>query len=373
MFDQPMHVGRPNILDPDAFHSRIQAAVDRKWLSNDGPLVLEFERETARLLEVKHCIAVANATLGIQLLVHAMGIRRKVIMPSFTFIATPHAVLWQGAQPMFCDVQADNHTLDAQKVRAAMSPDVDAILGVHLWGGPCDIDALQGIADEWRVPLIFDAAHAFGSSYKGRKLGSFGAAEVFSLHATKGINGIESGFITTANDELAARLKALRNYGFTEEGVIGGLGINAKMNEISAAMALSNIPHFESLSGHNHRIRSAYEEGLARVPGVRVHSHEILARNDHYAVFSLASPGQSARDKLLDMLKAENVLARRYFWPGCHRSPPYRDGTHVAMPVTERLVDTVFQLPTGMQLDEADASAIAACVKLWVELGEAQS
>jgi dTDP-4-amino-4,6-dideoxygalactose transaminase len=364
LFDEPLHVGRPNILDPEYFYARVRGAVERKWLSNDGPLVLELEAALCKFLAVKHCIAVANATLGLQFVVQALGIRGKVIMPSFTFIATPHAVTWQGATPLFCDVIEQTHTLDPQKVREAMSPEVSAIMGVHVWGRACEIDELQAIADEWKVPLVFDAAHALGSSYKGKKLGRFGKAEVFSLHATKGINGIEGGVITTEDDELAAKLRAVRNYGFDEQGMVSGLGINGKMNEVSAAMALSNLAHYERLAAHNLRLRTAYARTLAGVHGITAYAPDTSGGNDHYAVFCVEPTERIDRDRIIDMLAAENVRARRYFWPGCHRAPPYSGRAQPSLPITERLVSGVFQLPTGLQLDEGEATAIGHCVAM---------
>jgi dTDP-4-amino-4,6-dideoxygalactose transaminase len=366
LFDDPLHVGRPNILDAQDFYARVRGAVERKWLSNDGPLVQELEATFRKFFGVKHCVAVANATLGLQFVVQALGIRGKVVMPSFTFIATPHAVTWQGATPVFCDVNEQTHTLDPQKVREAMSPDVGAIMGVHVWGRACEIDELQAIADEWKVPLVFDAAHALGSTYKGKRLGSFGNAEVFSLHATKGINGIEGGVITTDDDELAAKLRALRNYGFDEQGLVSGLGINGKMNEMSAAMALSNVAHYERLAEHNKMIHAAYARVLADVPGITSCSQEIAGGNDHYAVFRIEPDDRMDRDRLIDMLAAENVRARRYFWPACHRTPPYSENTQLSLPMTARLVSRVFQLPTGLQLDEADAIAIGKCIAMSV-------
>jgi len=368
LFDERLHVGRPNILDPDDLCERIRDAIARNWLTNDGPLVLALEKEFAAFLEVKHCVAVANATLGLQLLVNALGIRGKVLMPSFTFIATAHAVNWQGATPVFCDVLDDKHTLDPERVREAMSSEIKAIMGVHVWGRACEIDELQAIADEWKVPLIFDAAHALGSNYKGVKLGRFGRAEVFSLHATKAINAIEGGFVTTDDDELANKLRAARNYGFAGLDTVSGLGINAKLNEFCAAMALSNLPHYDRLAEHNRRLHLAYERALAGVPGIRFNSLDLSgSSNGHYAVFQLESSSSARRDALLDALIAENVYVRRYFWPGCHRSPPYSEEESVPMPVTDRLAETVFQLPTGLQLDEADATAIGRCVVLWMQ------
>jgi len=195
LFKDPLYVGRPNICNREALFRRLNEATDRLWLTNDGPLLLEMEAKFAEFLEVKHCIAVANATLGLQLLAHALELKGEVIMPSFTFIGTARAMEWQGLQPRFCDVLDSRHSLDPDAVRKAITPNVSAILGVHLWGMPCEIDELQAIADEHGIPLIFDAAHAIGSVYKGKKIGGFGRAEVFSLHATKAINALEGGLV----------------------------------------------------------------------------------------------------------------------------------------------------------------------------------
>jgi dTDP-4-amino-4,6-dideoxygalactose transaminase len=368
LFDEALHVGRPNILDPEDFHARVRGIVERKWLSNDGPLVQELEATLCKFLGVKHCIAVANATLGLQFVVQALGVRGKVIMPSFTFIATPHAVTWQGATPLFCDVIEETHTLDPQKVREAMSPEVEAIMGVHVWGRACEIDELQAIADEWKVPLIFDAAHALGSSYKGTKLGRFGKAEVFSLHATKGINGIEGGVITTEDDELAAKLRRVRNYGFDEQGLVSGLGINGKMNEIAAAMALSNLGRYGELAERNLEIRATYKASLEGVPGIKLLPNNPHCENAHYAVLIMEEGSALDRDSLLKIFELENIRARKYFWPGCHRSPPYSK-LRLTQPlgVTETLTDRVLQLPTGTQLDAQVAMEVGALVRLCLE------
>jgi dTDP-4-amino-4,6-dideoxygalactose transaminase len=161
-------------------------------------------------------------------------------------------------------------------------------------------------------------------------------------------------------------LRALRNYGFDKEGHVGGLGINAKMHEISAAMALSNLPHYDSLLGHNKKLHWAYAEALSGVPGVHVHSQDMSASNDHYVVIRVTGECPLNRDEVQQLLETENVLARRYFWPGCHRSPPYTEKSHRDMTVTEELCETILQLPTGTQLGAEDADAIARCIRLGV-------
>ncbi|MDD4914441.1 MAG: DegT/DnrJ/EryC1/StrS family aminotransferase [Methylococcales bacterium] len=361
LFAEPLYVGRPNICDHDALFRRIQDAVDLRWLTNDGPLLLEMEARFAEFLAVKHCIAVANATLGLQLLAHALELKGEVIMPSFTFIGTARAMEWQGLKPRFCDVLDSRHSLDPAAVRKAITPNVSAILGVHLWGMPCMIDELQAIADQYGIPLIFDAAHAIGSSYKGERIGRFGRAEVFSLHATKAINALEGGLIATDDDELAHRLCPVRNYGIVDENTFEGTGVNAKMNEFSAAMGLTNLEHFSLLQTHNRGLQAAYMTGLDKTDGIQsVTAANIENHNSHYAVFRIYPEFGLSRDEIREILVKENIFGKRYFWPGCHRCPPYNNlDPALSLPVTEALVDGLLQLPTGLQIGADDARAIA--------------
>lgn len=373
LFSEVLHVGRPNILNRDALFRRLGEATDRLWLTNDGPLLLEMEERFAQFLEVKHCIAVANATLGLQLLAHALDLKGEVLMPSFTFIGTARAMEWQNLRPRFCDVLDSRHTLDPESVRKAMNPDVSAILGVHLWGMPCEIEQLQTIADENGVPLIFDAAHAIGSVYNGKKIGGFGRAEVFSLHATKAINALEGGLVTTNDDRLAHRIRLARNYGIVDEDVFEGTGINAKMNEYSAAMAITNLEGYEMLLSHNHSIQQAYAMALAGVNGVEMVSFKnINEHNGHYAVLRI-SPDKSAlsRDDLKKILKSENINSRRYFWPGCHRCYPYIQSSEgEPLPVTETLSNELLQIPTGMQMTIDKAITIGKFIAFIVSRSE---
>ena len=184
-FSTPLHVGRPNIGDRQRLFERIEAALDRRWLTNDGPILREFEARLAEFIGVEHCVAVSSGMTALQLAIRAAGLTGEVIVPSFTFIGTPHALLWEGLTPVFCDVDPKTHNIDPARVAELITPRTSAILGVHLWGRPCDIKALQAIAEARGLQLLFDAAHAFGCSYKGAMLGGFGAAETFSFHATK--------------------------------------------------------------------------------------------------------------------------------------------------------------------------------------------
>lgn len=357
LFDRTLTVGRPNIMHTEVLHAHLQGVLQRGWLTNDGPLVQEFERRCAALLDVPHCIAVSNATIGLQVVAAALDLRGRVLMPAFTFIGTAHALRWMGLEPEFCEVRPEDHTLDPDDVARRLGPGVGAILGVHLWGRACQHDALQALADRHGVPLFYDAAHAFACGHAGRPIGRLGAAEVFSLHATKAINAFEGGLITTVDGALAERLRLMRNFGIRSDGRVVSLGTNAKMNEACAAAGLANLDGLDALCAHNRSLAEAYREALAGVPGLRLHGPAPGERfTHHYAVVELPADGPHPA-ALAELLLAEGVYVRRYFEPGCHRCPPY-DTQPMDLPVTDRLARTLVQLPTGWQLVPHEAAAL---------------
>ena len=187
-FDEPLHVGRPNIGDRDAFLRRVNQILDSKWLTNNGPMVQEFEQRIASHLGVKHCVAMCNGTIALEIAIRALDLKGEVIVPSWTFVATAHALYWQGITPVFADIAPTTHNLDPDAVRRMITPRTSGIIGVHLWGRAAPVNELQAIADEHGLKLMFDAAHAFGSTYGGQTVGRFGACEVLSFHATKCFN-----------------------------------------------------------------------------------------------------------------------------------------------------------------------------------------
>ena len=201
-FAEKLHVGRPNLGNRDRLLARINEMLDRRWLSNNGPFVQEFEAKMAAYLGVRHCIAMCNGTIALEIAIRATGLRGEVIVPSFTFIATAHALQWQEVTPVFCDIDPRTHLIDPAQIEGLITPRTTGIIGVHTWGQPCDVEALSQIAHRRNLTLMFDAAHAFGCSYRGKMIGNFGAAEVFSFHATKFFNTFEGGAIATNDGDL---------------------------------------------------------------------------------------------------------------------------------------------------------------------------
>ncbi len=369
-FAEPLHVGRPNLPDKQAILDRVAGALDRHWLTNGGPLVAEFERRVAEAAGVKHCIAVANGTIGLELAARALGLQGEVIVPAFTFIATAHALAWHGVTPVFCDVDPSTHAIDLRHAEELITPQTSGIVGVHLWGRACDVEALAELAGRRNLALFFDAAHAFGCTYGGQPIGQFGACEVLSFHATKFVHCGEGGAITTNDDMLAQRLRLLRNFGFVGYDCVTAVGTNGKMSELAAAVGLTSLDEMGTIVTANRANYEAYGRALAGIDGLKLISFDPQeTSNFQYVVVEVDERAAGlSRDDLVAVLSAENVLARRYFYPGCHRMDAYRTGSPVpSLPVTERLATSVLALPTGLQLDGQVIARIAAILRTAVE------
>lgn len=373
-FGEKLHVGRPNIGNRQRLLERINELLDRRWLSNGGPFVREFEQRIADTIDVKHCIAVCNGAVALEIAVRATQLAGEVIVPSFTFIATAHALKWQEITPVFCDIDPRTHNIDPRQVERMITPRTTGVIGVHLWGTPCDVEALAQIADKHNLKLLFDAAHAFGCSYKGQMIGGFGNAEVFSFHATKFLNTFEGGAIVTNDDDLAARIRLMQNFGFSDYDNVVYVGTNGKMSEIAAAMGLTGLESVDDFIAHNYLNYKQYERELTDVPGVRLLPHDEAVKSNHqYIVLEIDEAATHiTRDHLVKVLWAENVMVRRYFYPGCHRMEPYRSyfpHAGLLLPETEELTGRVLVLPTGTAIGPDEISIICQIIRLAVTNG----
>lgn len=364
-FPEPLHVGRPNIGSRIDFLDRVNRMLDDKWLTNNGPFVQELEQKVASLHGVRHCVAVCNGTIALEIAIKALGLSGEVIVPSYTFIATAHALSWQGITPIFADIDPATHNIDPASVIKRITPKTTAIIGVHLWGRPAPVEELEQIASDHGLELIFDAAHAFGCSLKGKKIGNFGRCEILSFHATKIFNTFEGGAILTNEDELAETVRLMRNFGFAGLDNVIHPGTNGKMSEINAAMGLTN---FESLTNfvEANRLRyNAYKENLKNLEHINIIQHlEENSPNYHYIVIE-AKRGLRERDKIISGLHKENVLARKYFWPGCHNMEPYiskvqNQGSELQE--TTKIANRVIVLPSGQNLTMTDVEKVSELI-----------
>jgi dTDP-4-amino-4,6-dideoxygalactose transaminase len=309
----------------------------------------------------------------------AANLTGEVIVPSFTFIATAHAMQWLGLTPVFCDIDPQTHTIDAEQVEKLITPRTSAIVGVHVWGQPCNVEALAAIAHRHNLKLLFDAAHAFHCSYQGRMLGNFGDAEVFSFHATKFFNTFEGGAIVTNDDELAKKIRLMKSFGFAAGyDNVTSLGTNGKMNEVCAAMGLTGLESLDEFIAVNYRNYKHYQQELAGIPGVRLFQFDETEKSNYqYIVLEIdENITHISRDQLVQILHAENLLARRYFYPGCHQMEPYRSlfpEVGERLPQTNELVNRVLTLPTGTAMAQEDISQVCRIIRFVVEDGLAIS
>ena len=362
-FSDPLHVGRPNIGSPEAFLNLAAKMLERRWLTNDGPLVQELERRLAAFLGVKHCVGMCNGTLALEIAIRALKLTGEVIVPSYTFIATASALHWQGITPVFADIDPATHNLDPAAVRSMITPRTTGIIGVHLWGRAGPVAELQEIADEHGLKLLFDAAHAFGCSLGARMIGGFGEAEVFSFHATKFYNTFEGGAVTTNNDELAEAMRLMRNFGFSGFDNVIHPGTNAKLTEVCAAMGLVNLDGIDDVIAANRRSYQAYSAAFAGLHSLSLVAYDEAERNNfQYVILEVAPNCGATRDEIVAALHRQNVLARKYFWPGCHRMQPFRElfpHAGLVLPNTETVANRVIVLPTGTALPQGAVETIA--------------
>jgi dTDP-4-amino-4,6-dideoxygalactose transaminase len=367
-FNEPLHVGRPNQGNRQRLFARLGEMLDRNWPGNNGPFVQELEERIARHVGVRHCVAVGNSSVALEIAIRALDLSGEVIVPSLASISTAHALQWQRITPVFCDVDPCTHTLDPARVEELITPRTSGIIGVHLWGRSCDVELLAEIAEDNGLVLLFDAAHAFSCSHGGRTIGGFGAAEVFSFQASEFFNGLEGGAIVTNDDRLARKIRLMQNFGFAGCDGATCLGTNGLMTEASAAFGLTSLESLEEIRVVNRRNHRLYSEMLRDIPGIRVVAYDKLESNNYqYVVFEVdQSEAGLSRDQLQAVLHAENVLARRYFYPGCHRMEPYRSlfpHAHLFLPNTEWLANRLLQVPTGTAVEEEDIRIIGGIVR----------
>jgi dTDP-4-amino-4,6-dideoxygalactose transaminase len=370
-FERKLHVGQPNLGDRAFFMARVERILDSRWFTNNGEQVQELERELARYLGVRNVIAVCNATIGLEIAIRALPLTGEVIVPAMTFIATAHALQWQQITPVFCDIDPDTHVLDPAEVEKLITDRTSGILGVHVWGRPCAVDELQAIADRHGLQLMFDAAHAFGCSHKGRMIGGFGRVEVFSFHATKFFNSFEGGAIATDDDELARKIRLMTNFGFAGYDNVVHIGTNGKMNEVSAAMGLTSLRSLDEFVAVNRRNHHAYRRLLEQIPGMKLFAYDEAERCNFQYVVAEYTPaaGGPTRDDLVRALWAENVIARKYFWPGCHRMEPYRTlypRAAARLPHTDAVAERLLILPTGTGVALEDVERVAGLLAAMV-------
>jgi len=368
LFDKRLYVGRPNVGRGlrDRLLGMVREILDSRWLSNNGPMVQRFERRVAEIAGSEHCVAMCNATAGLQVAIRAARVTGEVIVPSFTFPGTAHAASWLGLTPVFCDIDPATHNIDPALIEDLITERTTGILAVHLWGRPCAVDRIGEIAERRQLSVIYDAAHALGCTTGGRPIGGLGDASVYSFHATKFVTAFEGGALVTNDAALAERARAMTNFGLTGEHEVSWPGTNAKMSEVSAAMGLASLDAMAEIVAANRDNWVGYSAGLAGLPGVTVLGFAPDEQHNYqYLVVEVDDRAPLDRDTLMRVLQAEKVMCRRYFYPGCHRLAAY-PGT-VSLPQTDAAAARVLQLPTGLDVGPDDVRRVCALVRFAFE------
>lgn len=370
-FDPPVPFARPTIETPDDLARDFEAILESGRLT-DGPVTRTLEERVAEAFEANHCVAVSSATSGLMILIQALDPGGPVLIPSFTFAATADAIAWNGLTCLFADCSPDTWCLGPDDVDGTPA----LVLAVHVSGVPCDVDGLQAYTDRLGVPLIYDAAHGAGSLVnvdgRSRPLGGFGQAEVFSLTPTKVMNGAEGGLITTNDSTLADLLRIARNYGNPGDYDTAFPGLNARLSELHAAVALRSLDHLEGWSQRRNVIADRYRKGLGTLPGVGFQEVPPGSRSSYKDFTILVDEALfgCSRDALTAALSSEGIPTRRYYSPPVHRQRAFRHEPPEDLPVTDRLARQVVSLPMWSHLPLEHVDRIADAVASIHEHGE---
>jgi dTDP-4-amino-4,6-dideoxygalactose transaminase len=364
MFEERLPIVSPEGLPGEEFLRDVRKILSSRQLTN-ATFVRQFEEAAEQFLGVPHCVAVSSCTAGLVLTLQALGLEGEVILPSFTFHASAHSVLWNGLKPVFADCDLQTFCINPHAVKLQMSTKTAAILAVHLFGNPASIVELQTIASDASVPLVFDAAHAFGSDINDKRVGNFGVAEVFSFSPTKLLIAGEGGMISTRDAELARKLRAARNYGDSGNYDPESAGLNARMSEFHAALALRGLHSVDARIDRRNQVRLHYERRLRTIPGLsfqRIPPGNRSSCKDFGVLIDEAVFGKS-RDWLFDALEKENIQVRRYFYPPVHRQKLYREiwDKH-PLPVTESISESILNLPIYSTISDENVEKICDAI-----------
>ena len=371
VFDSQLPFARPTLED----QSRVEKLIERSLSTGrltDGPVTRTLEETAVERFAVDHCVAVSSCTTGLLFVLQALGIDGAVGLPSFTFAATAHAIRWNGLEPHFLDCDASTWCLTPQTVEGPIS----ALVAVHVSGVPCDVHRLEELAANLGVPLVFDAAHGAGSMVAieggSRSLGGFGVAEVFSLTPTKVLSGAEGGLVTTNDASLAEQIRLARNYGNPGDYNTQFPGLNGRLSEMHAALALVAFDYLEERVEHRNQVADRYQQLLGDVPGIRF-QHVRPADRSSYKDFTILVGDDfgCSRDQVVAALDSEGVSTRQYYSPPVHHHQAYADLPSRVLPVTEALSDQVISLPMWSHLPFGDVDRVGYAIRRIQERAEA--
>jgi dTDP-4-amino-4,6-dideoxygalactose transaminase len=367
MSNKPVYVTQPYLPPLEEFVPYLQKIWDNKILTNGGPMHQQLEEALCDYLGVEHIALFNNGTIALLTALQALRVTGEVITTPYSFVATAHSLLWNGIKPVFVDIDPQTLNLDPTKIEAAITPQTTAIMPVHCYGNPCDVESIQKIADNYNLRVIYDAAHAFGVKDAGGSILRHGSLSVLSFHATKVFNTFEGGAIICPDAKTKQRIDNLKNFGIVDEVTVVAPGINGKMSEINAAFGLLQLQHIDQIMIRRREIDQIYREQLKTIKGVRlVEETSQKVANCSYFPILIEADYPLSRDELYQKLKENNIFARRYFYPLISEFPMYRgspSAKHNNLPIANKIAEKVLCLPIYPSLGNDDLIRIINTIK----------
>jgi dTDP-4-amino-4,6-dideoxygalactose transaminase len=360
------YVTKPSLPPLEEFLDMVREVSSTGILTNGGPLHERLTRELRDRLGAPFFSLFTNGHLALECIIEALQLKGEVITTPFTFASTTHAIVRKGLTPVFCDIDSVSCTMDVSKIEALITGKTTAILPVHVYGVPCNVEVIESIAEKYGLKVIYDAAHAFGVRYKGVPIGRFGDASMFSFHATKVFHTVEGGGVSTRDEGVNEQLKLLRNFGIAGPSSVVSVGGNAKMDELRAAVGLCNLRHFEREVERRAAVSARYDANLLGMPGVRVlkNADDVMPNYAYYPVWFDPDVGGWSRDEALAALAKEGVFARAYFFPTTNSFECYQGVFQpVETPIADRVSRMVLTLPLYADLALAEVDRICGILR----------
>lgn len=360
----PIQVTRSSMPEFEEYIEEIRELWDTHWLTNMGAKHKTLESQLLDYLKVPYITLFTNGHLALECIIKALDLSGEIITTPFTFASTTHAIVRNGLTPVFCDINADNYTIDVEKVENLITEKTSAIIPVHVYGNVCDVEAIDRIAKKYNLKVIYDAAHTFGVTVKGQGIGALGDAAMFSFHATKVFNTIEGGAVTYNDSSIKQTLDALKNFGITAPDSVEFVGGNAKMNEFQAAMGICNLRHVNSEIKKRKKVVERYVENLKGVEGIEL-TEKQEGVESNYAYFPVVfNDYKMTRDEVFDKLRDNGIIARKYFYPLTNSFQCYRKLYNVEdTPVAKHISERVLTLPLYSDLPLEDVDRICEVIR----------
>jgi len=352
-----IQVTKPFLPSLEVYNDYLKGIWEREWITNHGPLVRELEKKLKDYLGVKHLLYVNNGTIALQIAIKALGVKGEIITTPYSYVATTNCILWEGCKPVFADIKETDYNIDPGKIEPLITADTVAILATHVYGNPCDVEAIKKIAEKHRLKVIYDGAHAFGAGLNGKSVLSYGDMATCSFHATKLFHTIEGGAIITNDDELAEKMTLYRQFGHIGDDHFS-IGINGKSSEFHAAMGLCLLPMMEEFMKKRKTIAGLYDRFLEGLPIQRPEAISGTVYNYSYHPVILDS--EERLHRIADLLKEQDIVTRRYFYPSLNNLPQFKGED---CPVSESISLRALALPMYYELEETTVKKICDLIK----------